>query len=62
MTDNKGALLFSKEHPQVTGYLVIDGEHYEIVGWKPSPTRAEITVRRIDHDGSRTGASECDPA
>jgi len=62
-----GALFFSKEQPEISGYLVINGEHYEIAGWRPSPIRADITARRIkpegdDDDGSGSGARECDPA
>jgi len=67
-----GALFFSKEQPEISGYLVIHGEHYEIAGWRPSPIRAEITARPLGQrqagqpDGgderSGSGARERDPA
>lgn len=61
-----GSLLFSKKQPEITGYLTIDGEEFEIVGWRPSPTRAEIKVTQIDpgdgYDGSGSGARKCDIA
>jgi hypothetical protein len=59
----KGVLFFSDQHPQVSGYLVIGGEHFELAGWKP--IRAEITARPIkgeDNDASGTSARECDSA
>jgi len=40
----KGALFFSKEHPHITGYLVVDGIEYEIAGWHASHVRADITA------------------
>lgn len=46
--DLKGALFFSKEHPQITGYLVIDGIEYEIAGWHASHIRAEIEAREFN--------------
>jgi hypothetical protein len=62
-----GALFFSKEQPEISGYLVINGEHFEIAGWRPSPIRADIKARRIkpesdDDDRSGPSARECDPA
>lgn len=44
----KGALFFSKEHPQITGYLVIDGIEYEIAGWHASHIRADIEARQTN--------------
>lgn len=56
----RGSLFFSKEQPEVSGYLVINGEDYAIVGWHCSPIRADFTATRItggDHDrsGARAG-------
>lgn len=45
-TELHGALLFSKDHPQITGWLVIDGIEYEIAGWHASEIRSEITARK----------------
>lgn len=44
----KGVLFFSKEHPQITGYLVIDGIEYELAGWHANDIRAEIKARQRD--------------
>jgi hypothetical protein len=38
----RGALFFSDQHPQITGYLVIAGVEYEIAGWHATKIRAEI--------------------
>lgn len=47
MTDRelKGALFFSKEHPQITGYLVVDGVEYEIAGWHATSIRADLKAK-----------------
>jgi hypothetical protein len=60
----KGALLFSKEQPEICGYLRINGDDYSIVGWYASPIRATIEVIRISDDEDRSGpsASERDSA
>lgn len=42
----QGALFFSKEHPQITGYLVIGGIEYEIAGWLATSIRAEVKARK----------------
>jgi hypothetical protein len=62
----KGALFFSKEHPHITGYLVVDGIEYEIAGWHASHIRAEIQANKRGKlpvqadifDGERDGHSE----
>lgn len=41
----KGVLFFSKQHPQITGYLVIDGIEYELAGWHATEIRSEIKAR-----------------
>jgi len=65
-TDMTGALFFSEDQPEICGYLVIGGEHFEIAGWWPSTIRAEITARPVkkasNHERSTTGESERDPA
>lgn len=53
----KGSLLFSKEQPEICGYLRINGDDYTIVGWYASPIRATIEVTRISDDEDRSGAS-----
>lgn len=62
--EGKGSLFFSKEQPEVSGFLVIDGVDYEIVGWRPSSIRADIkatqTTERDEDDSSRSGARKCD--
>jgi hypothetical protein len=47
MKEMTGVLLFSKEQPQIQGYLIIDGEHFDIAGWHTSKIKAEITARRM---------------
>jgi hypothetical protein len=49
--DMQGALFFSKEHPQISGYLVIGGIEYEIAGWHASEIRSELKARRRDQVG-----------
>jgi hypothetical protein len=49
----KGVLFFSKEHPQITGYLVIDGMEYELAGWHVNDIRSEIKANvrgKLDPD------------
>jgi hypothetical protein len=49
----KGVLFFSKAHPQITGYLVIDGVEYELAGWHANDIRAEIKANvrgKLDPD------------
>ena len=44
----KGVLFFStQEHPEITGYLTVADQHFELAGWRASPIRAEITGRPI---------------
>ncbi|MCW2218796.1 hypothetical protein M2232_002328 [Bradyrhizobium japonicum] len=43
--DMEGALFFSKEAPQITGYLVIAGIEYEIAGWPAGAIKSEIKAR-----------------
>lgn len=69
--EGKGSLFFSKQQPEVSGYLMIDGEGFEIVGWRASPIRADIQIRSNTgcaeggsdgYDGSGSGARKCDTA
>jgi hypothetical protein len=46
----KGVLFFSKQHPHITGYLVIDGIEYELAGWHANDIRAEIKARARNAD------------
>ena len=63
----RGVLFFSDQEPKISGYLVVDGKHFEIAGWKASRIRGEITAREINkasNDDARSAASgsECDSA
>jgi hypothetical protein len=42
----KGVLFFSNSEPQITGYLTIGDEHFEICGWHASEIRADIKGRK----------------
>jgi hypothetical protein len=59
-SDMTGALFFSKEEPQITGYLVIGGQHFEIVGWRPSPIRAEISAKPVGEASKGRDAEQPD--
>ena len=52
MTD-RGVLLFDDKEPKVSGYLIIDGKHYQVVGEKISDIRTNLHFRKM---------SEGDPA
>lgn len=58
--DLKGALFFSKEPPHICGYLVINGEEYEIGGWHTSGIRAEIEARQRGQSERRKGERQLD--
>jgi hypothetical protein len=70
MKHGKGTLFFSDNNPEMTGYLVIEGEHFELVGWRPSPARIDFTARSIgqrqankpDSDNARGAKREYDSA
>ena len=48
MTDeDRGVLLFDTKEPQIHGYLIIDGQHYQLVGQKVSDIRTILHVRKI---------------
>jgi hypothetical protein len=49
--DMHGALFFSKDDPNITGYLVIGGIEYEIAGWRASEIRSELKARRRQQVG-----------
>ena len=42
----RGVLFFSDREPQITGYLVIGNEHFEIGGWHTSSIRADLKLRK----------------
>ena len=72
MTDERkmrGVLFFSDREPQITGYLVIGNEHFEIGGWHTSKIRADLQIKKTGEtrkepelfdEGSASGAAQCD--
>lgn len=66
----RGVLFFSDQEPQITGYLTIGNEHFEIAGWHASDIRSEITGRKtgetqkdmFDDRSGDAGARKCDLA
>jgi hypothetical protein len=49
MTDRepKGAIFIWKDDPQITGYLVIGSDNYELVGVKTSAVRTDFRGKKI---------------
>lgn len=50
--DLRGALFFSKEHPQITGYLVIGGVEYQIAGWHASECD-KFEIKAAEHGAAQ---------
>jgi hypothetical protein len=46
MKPMRGVLFFSDDEPQITGYLVIGNQHFEIAGWHASDIRADLSIKR----------------
>jgi hypothetical protein len=46
MSEPQGAIFFWKDEPQITGYLVIGDEHFELVGVRRSDIKTEFRGRQ----------------
>jgi len=44
----EGVLLHGEHEPKIVGYLVIGGEHYEVIGRKVSEVRTDLKVWKND--------------
>jgi hypothetical protein len=54
MSEPTGAIFFWKDEPNITGYLTIGRDHYELVGVKRSNIRTDFRGRKITPEGAQT--------
>jgi hypothetical protein len=48
MSEPKGALFMWHDEPHITGFMVIGGEEYELVGVRRSKVRVDLHGRKKD--------------
>ena len=66
----RGVLLFDTQEPKISGYLIIGGKHYQIVGERVSDIRTNLHIRKtgdtdeqtdmFDDRSGPSGARKCD--
>jgi hypothetical protein len=50
MKRGKGVLLFGNHEPRITGYLIVNGEEYQIIGRKITEVRTELSLHGADDE------------